>query len=172
MNRKIFWLVIFFVIFNSVKSFSNQIKINITATLMENTCIISTASTDFLVNLISGDLRGKDIGIPFGETPFYINLDSCPENLTTAHVKFTSERDPIMPELLKIQSTDSSSAKGVAIGLFDKDNNNVTHGSVDIDINHDGNKNIFPFSVAYLKTGSDASPGKIIAVTSFEIAYD
>lgn len=158
----------------SSSAFSDQSEINIIAKVLDNTCYISTESSDFLVNMSTGNLTGMEIGIPFTVSPFSISIDNCPANVSVAHVKFTGDSDVVMPNLLKIASSSDSDAKGIAIGLYDHKNNNLSMlGNItDFNINHNIDRNTFYFNAAYLKTINDALPGKVVGVASFEISYD
>ncbi|WP_426817301.1 fimbrial protein [Winslowiella sp. 2C04] len=168
-----------FILFIALHIFSlnlhaEQVKINITAKVLDSTCTISSNSTDFVVNMNSGNLRGQDIGVPFGDTPFSISLDNCPESIKTAHVKFSAESDPLIPNLLKITSGSDMDAKGIAIGLYDskKNNLNITSNNGDYPIDKVNNNNVFNFSAAYVKTSNDFTPGKVVAIAYFDITYD
>ncbi|WNN43489.1 fimbrial protein [Winslowiella toletana] len=160
--------------FLPVHSYADQVKINITAKVMVRTCTISSGSKDFLVSLMPGDLRNAAVGVPFSATSFAINLEDCPANIKMAHVNFTAESDPVMPNLLKTTSDTDSDASGIAIGLYDSDNKNIDirNNLTDFVINHDVTVNSLSFSAAYLKTNDNALPGKVRSFAYFEIAYD
>ena len=159
----------------SYHSYADQAKINITSKVLENTCAISSGSTDFVVNMTNSNLRKQPIGIPFGNTSFSITLDNCPENVNIAHVIFSGESDPIKSNLLKItDSKELSTAKGIAIGLYnDKGNNiDISKNNTDFLIKNNVNNYILKFSAAYIKTTEVTSSGKIIAVAYFDITYE
>jgi len=174
MNKNFLSAALIALNFLSVYSFADQVKINITANVMVQTCTISTGSKDFLVSLLSGDLRNATVGVPFSATSFAINLEDCPANIKMAHVTFSAESDPVMPNLLKTASDSDSDATGIAIGLYDSDKKNIDirNNITDFVINHDANINSLNFSAAYIKTNDNALPGKIRSFAYFEIAYD
>ncbi|WP_272676393.1 fimbrial protein [Providencia huaxiensis] len=161
-------------LFTSFFSYSDQVSINIKSKVVESTCIISSDSTDFVVNMVSTNLRGQDTNIPFGKSPFSITLDNCPNSINIANIKFIGDPDHVMPNLLKILDNNESSAKGIAIGLYDENNNiiNISNNNMSYSINHDANKYTFHFSAAYVKTREDAVPGQVQAISYFDIYYD
>lgn len=174
MNKNFLSFTLLTLSFLSGHSFADQVQINITAKVMSKTCTISTGTTDFLVNLMAGNIRDAAVGVPFSESSFVINLEDCPSNINMAHVTFSGESDPDMPNLLKTASNSDSDATGVAIGLYDKDKKNIDirSNSTDFFINHENIINSLGFSAAYLKVNDNASPGKIKSFAYFEISYD
>lgn len=102
MNKVSFFCLSLLFSFLSLNSYADQVKINITAKVTETTCAISSNSTDFVVNMVNANLRGQAISVPFGKAPFSVTLDSCPENINIAHIKFMGDSDPVMSNLLKI----------------------------------------------------------------------
>ncbi|EKT56049.1 fimbrial protein [Providencia burhodogranariea] len=173
MNKVIINLF-FLLIFISNVSYSERVKINISANVIERSCTISSSSSNFSVKLDTGDLRGKKIGMPFTETPFSISLESCPDNLSSAHIKFTGESDLVMNNLLANLNETDSGAKGIAIGLYDSNNSNINiqNNLNSITIDHNLQSNIFKFYAYYVKTSDKYSAGKIISIANFELTYD
>lgn len=171
MNRKLLSSAGLMLSFLSASSLADQVQINITANVIAKTCSISAGTKDFLVNLAPGNLRGVAVGVPFSYSPFSIDLEDCASGINTAHVSFSGESDPAMPNLLKIAS---GGASGIAIGLYDSDKKNIDirNNITDFSINHSGTKTALNFLAAYLKTSDTASAGKVQSVASFEIAYD
>lgn len=174
MNRKILLLALLVMSLPHANSFADQIKINITANVIAKTCSISSGTNVFVVNLQQGNLRAAEIGIPFSFSPFSINLENCPSNINTAHVTFSGESDPIMPNLLKISNDTYSEAEGIAIGLYDSEKRNIDirNNVTDFSLNSLDTKKTLNFLAAYLKTSDNASAGKVKSIASFEIAYD
>ena len=174
MNKKLLVSTILILNFLSFHSLADQTAINITAKVNSKTCTISTGTTDFVVNLKTGNLRGAMVGVPFSDASFSIDLEDCPLNITMAHVTFSAESDPAMPNLLKIISSDDSDARGIAIGLYDSDKKNIDirNNLTDFYINHDNSINSLVFSVAYVKNNANTLSGKVKSVASFEVFYD
>lgn len=155
-------------------SFSEQVTINISASVIERSCTISNDSLNSTITLQAGDLRGSKVGIPFSATPFSISLIDCPDNISTAHITFTGDSDKTMANLLKNADETDTGAKGIALGLYDLNNNNIdiSNNKTTLTINHTLSKNTFNFLAYYVKVNSIASAGKIISVADFELAYD
>jgi len=174
MNRIFLRIILLMLSFISAHSFAEQVEITITAKVIAKTCTISSGSSDFLVTLTPGNFRDAAIGVPFSDSSFKIDLEDCSSNINTAHVTFSAESDPFMPNLLKIASDADSDATGVAIGLYDsnKKNIDIRSNSTDFIINHASAINSLHFSAAYLKTNDKALPGKVKSFAYFEISYD
>lgn len=173
MNKTILSLFFLFMFISKI-SYSNQVTINISAKVIERSCTISSGSSDFSITLDTGDLRGKEIGTPFTETPFSISLEECPDNLSSAHIKFTGESDLVMSNLLINSNKTDAGAKGIAIGLYDTNNKNIDiqSNSNSLVIDHKLQNNIFKFYAYYVKTSNNYSAGKITSVANFELSYD
>ena len=158
----------------SLYAFSDQVKININAQVTERTCSISAGKKDFTVELPPGNLNGKPVGIPFAQTAFSIEIVDCPSNISTAHVAFVGNSDPVFPNLLGISTASSLAAKGIAVGILNNQNNiiDIRNNVSSYSISNNENLKSFDFKAAYIKTSKTATPGKVQAVVSFEISYD
>lgn len=153
---------------------SERVTININATVIERSCTISNESLNLSIALQSGDLRQSRIGVPFAGTPFSISLIDCPANIGSAQITFSGESDTTMNNLLKNRLDDDSAAQGVALGLYDTEKNviDIKNNAETIRINHDQAVNTFNFLAYYVKTNEMATPGKIMSIADFELAYD
>lgn len=168
-----FVFIIFMISF--VKSvFCETIEININTIVLERSCTISRNTTDLNVKLETSDLKGKQIGIPFSETPLSIILENCPSNIDYANITFKGESDKIVKSLLKNNDTTSSGAQGVAIGLYDHDKKNIdiSDNRLSLNINHNEPYNSFDLYSYYVITNVNPSAGKITSTINFEISYD
>lgn len=174
MNKNSLFYFSLLYLFSSFFLYADQVIINIKSKVVETTCIISSDSTNFIVNMASANLRGQDTNIPFGKSPFSITLDNCPDSISIANVRFMGDPDITSPNLLKTLDNNESSAKGIAIGLYDDDNKNIniSNNNMSYSINKDTNKYTFHFSAAYVKTREDAIPGQVKAISYFDIYYD
>jgi len=155
-------------------SFSEEVTININASVIERSCTLSNDSLNATIDLQTGDLRGSKMGVPFSGTAFSISLTDCPENIATAKITFTGESDNVMSNLLKnINGTDAA-AKGVALGLYDTDNKNIdiNNNKKTLTIDHALSTNTFKFFAYYVKVNNTSSAGKVLSVADFELAYD
>lgn len=155
-------------------SFSEEVTININASVIERSCTISNESLNTIVNLQAGDLRGSKVGVPFTGTSFSISLIDCPANISLAHITFTGESDKTRDNLLRNINEAETAAKGIALGLYDSDNNNINIKSnkKSLTIDHALSKNTFNFFAYYVKVNDSSSAGKIMSIADFELAYD
>lgn len=171
--NKIIVFFFMFLIFPRL-SMSDRATININTNVIEKSCTISKSSSNLTITLATNDLRGKKVGIPFGETPFTISLEDCPTNISTAYIKFTGESDPIMNNLLKNNVNTNEGAKSVSVGIYDfhKKNIDINNNKMSLNIKPNETYNIFYFFAYYIKTSDNSSPGKIISTVNFEISYD
>lgn len=79
-----------------------------------------------------------------------------------------------MNNLLKNINETDAAAKGVALGLYDTDNNNIdiNNNKKTFTIDHVLSTNTLNFFAYYVKVNSVFSAGKIISVADFELSYD
>lgn len=161
-------------IFTCFPGSAEQITINISAKLRSSTCSLSSGSDNSVVNMTTGLLNGKNLGVPFGLTPFNIIIENCPLEINTVNVRFTGASDEKMPNLLQINSGAEGEANGVAIGLYDMNitNLDIRNNFSSFNLTHSSDINKLSFYAAYVKTSGEMSPGKVTGVTSFEISYD
>lgn len=172
--NNIFLNFIYFLLIFPFASVGSQITININANVIERSCVISSDFNDLPVKLESGNLKGQLIGYPFVETPFSIKLEDCSDNISSARIKFIGENDNTMNNLLKNLNETELRAKGVAIGIYDKNKKNIDIQSneTSLTIDHNINSNLFQFYAFYVKTSNIVSAGKITSVANFELSYD
>ena len=170
-------LVVFYVImlmFLPTQSFGEKVTININADVIERSCTISDSSLNKTVSLQSGDVRNSSIGVPFAGSKFTISLESCPENISSVNIIFKGETDSVMNTLLKNSGDTESSAKGIALGLYDSDNNkiDINKNINTLEINHGLSINTYDFFVRYIRVSDTYSPGEVLSVANFELSYD
>lgn len=172
MNKIIGFLIISLLLPRVV--FSEQIKININANVMERSCTVSNDTASLLVGLNPNDLNGKLVGIPFTETPFSIVLENCPKNINSAHIIFTGVNDTIMTNLLKNLDETDAGASNIAIGIYDNNKKiiDISNNKTTLKIDHNLVNNIFNFYASYIKTSNTSSAGKVLCIANFELSYD
>lgn len=151
---------------------AEQVTINISAKVIESTCSISSETSDFIVTMQPADARSSTVGTPFGETPFAIKLVNCPADAGSVHVKFSGSSDANSPNLLQINNTNGTDAKGFAIGLYDKNRNNLNIVSNATTFAVDSSEAQLDFYAAYIRTSNAYTAGKVTAVVSFDVSYD
>lgn len=153
---------------------ADQVTINISAKVLDKTCTLSPATSNFLVEMVSADLRDVAVDQPIGNTPFEINLTDCSKSTSSVNVKFTGTSSAYSSSLLQIDNTVAGAAKGIAIGIYDTDQNRImlNTGQKTFQITN-FDKMALGFIASYVKTNtSDYSAGKVTAVANFEIAYE
>lgn len=155
-------------------SYGDRVTININASVVERSCTISDGSLNATVSLQTGDLRNSYVGVPFSGSKFSISLEDCPENISTAKIKFSGESDPIMSTLLKNTGDGESAAKGVALGLYDNDNKaiNINGDYKTLTIDATSSVNTFNFFARYVRVSDTYSAGNVLSVANFELSYD
>jgi len=155
-------------------SMGERVTIKINASVIERSCTISNSSVNSTVDLQPGNLRASKLGAPFSGTRFSVNLENCPDNISSAYIQFKGESDPEMSNLLKNTSTTDTSARGIAVGLFDEDNNNidVRNNKINLKIDHGTPVNEFSFFAYYVRVNNNSSAGKVLSVANFELSYD
>ena len=173
MNK--FLLHIFFLsLIYPITSFSEEVTININASVVERSCTISSESLNSTIRLPIGNLREKKVGEAFGGKSFSISLIDCPNNISSAHITFTGEGDSTMGNFLRNIDETNSAATGIALGLYDTDNNNIDirNNKQTLTVDHSLNKNTFDFLAYYVKVNNSPTGGKVISVADFELSYD
>lgn len=174
MNKYLPSLLVFFMTLSGL-AFSDRATINISTNVVERSCTIDNESQNLIVDLQSGDLREDNIGVgvPFAGTSFSIKLVDCPANLSAAHIKFSGESDIVMANLLKNIDSTVQAAQGIALGLYNSnDNIDIRSNQITLTLDHNLAINTFKFFAYYIKTGNTTSPGKVVGVANFEVAYD
>jgi len=173
MTKKLCIILSLFV-FLPAASMGERVTVNINASVVERSCTLSTGSVNSTVELQPGDLRASKLGVPFSGTRFSVSLENCPDNLSSAYIEFNGESDPLMSNLLKNTSTDASSARGIALGLYDGDSNNIDirNNRRALKIEHGVLTNVFSFFAYYVRVNSTSSAGKVLSVANFELSYD
>lgn len=94
--------------------------ITITGQVQDNTCVLSTASQDLTVNLMSyAQSQFSEKGAGGALVPFTLNFSQCGSVATAVRIGFTGTADSNNNSLLKIDSGASSYATGIGIELLD-----------------------------------------------------
>jgi major type 1 subunit fimbrin (pilin) len=165
------FLKFIFIFFISSLASAEQIKINLNARVLEKACTLS--NDNVIVSMPIGEVRGKKVNSSFGKTKFSIIISNCPNNISNAHIAFKADADINNPQLIKNMEADGY-AKGVALGLFDSNENiiDISSNSTDILIDHALAENKIDFSVAYFKSAVDSRAGKVLGIVEFGISYD
>lgn len=112
--------ILFLLQMYSVVSYATDSTITITGTLRDNTCMVSTGSQNFLVDLMTYDARQfSSVGSYSQSIPFSITLSPCGQSVTAVKISFTGTADSDNSQLLALHKG-TSNASGLGIQLLDK----------------------------------------------------
>lgn len=100
--------------------------ITVTGQVQDNTCVLSTATQDLTVNLMSYALKQfSEKGAAGAFVPFTLNFSQCGSSATAVRIGFTGTSDSNNSSLLKIDSGVATYATGIGIELLDSDENMI-----------------------------------------------
>ncbi len=149
-------------------------RVNITGSIMSNTCDVSFPDEDKTVDMgivsVKQFLHGSTIAFP---KAFSITLKNCGPLASGVSFIFKGVPDANNNKLLAIDDSEGR-VTGVAIALYDRSKNNIP-------INTDTNRfsilpneeNIrFQFFAQYTATGAQVKPGHANAFATFEMKYE
>ncbi|KHA57341.1 hypothetical protein NM74_06895 [Aeromonas hydrophila] len=148
---------------------AQSIMIPITGYIGENSCSVSTASKDVVVDL--GTVSTQEI-LNNGQSklfPFKIKLEECGTAAVAVKIKFTGSADNIMPGLFKV---DDGGAKGVAIEILSPNLSRLEPGKYGPALALTaGSENILNFYARYNMTSTAIEAGAANAKTTFTLEY-
>ncbi|MDE9454513.1 fimbrial protein [Xenorhabdus bovienii] len=146
--------------------------INFTGRITKATCTVSTSTVNVnLPEVGATALAGK--GKTGGDTPFIIGLTGCgiAGDSANVQVKFGGVKDSIDGNLLQINS-DSGGAKGVGIGIYEKNGTLINMGALSKGIPVVSPATTLEFKAKYVSTGATVTPGTVKASTDFTLDYE
>ncbi|CBJ79885.1 putative fimbrial-like adhesin protein [Xenorhabdus bovienii str. Jollieti] len=147
--------------------------VNFKGEITDKTCEIDAASANQTVNM--GKVSVKEFS---GEnkvaaaTKFSIKLTECPTEIKNALVKFDGSSHESKGKLLAL-TTDSKNAKGVAIGIYEDNSDNLVglyKDSKSYAIEKGAAE--LPFIAKYVATSDNVSAGSANAVARFTVVYN
>lgn len=153
---------------------ADDASVNISGTILDNTCSVSPDSQDKQVSL--GNISSKQFQKMGDGSPvqvFVINLEKCSTQVSNITVSFTGLADSKNTDLLALDAG-SGNASGLAVGIYDASRNLVPVGKPS------GNYTIQPgqanvalkFFARYIATENTVTSGNATATTTFVLNYD
>ncbi|MEC5317762.1 fimbrial protein [Brenneria populi subsp. brevivirga] len=147
-------------------------NIQLTVTLLANSCIVSQDSANQTVDL--GSWASKQfIGESKSPQPtrFIITLQDCGAAASGVQVTFTGTQDAQDSSLLALSS--DSTATNVAVAILDKDRNRIPLGQASevYTLSANSNSEQLAFYGQYVRTGAAVTPGSANADATFTLNY-
>lgn len=149
-----------------------QTNLQMTATLVANTCSVSTDSTGQYVDLGHWATNWFTEGKRTWPVEFAINIENCNGISAGVAVTFTGTTDAADSQLLALSA--DSTATHVGVSILDKDKNAVTPGisSTIYPINKTSSRASLVFYGQYVATSDIVTAGKANADTTFTLTYE
>lgn len=148
--------------------------VNITGSILDNTCSVSSDSKNISVVLGNVDSRQFDTaGAGARYEPFTIHLENCGAAASRLRVTFSGIADAASPQLLAV-TAGTGSAQGVGIGIYDTSKTLIPLNTAGEDTPLTANQSSvsLPFFARYVADGQTVTTGPANATTTFSLAYD
>lgn len=174
MKINFYYAIILFLFFgNFFPAHSHDGQINITGTIIDKTCTISSDTQDQNVNL--GSIANKDftgIGVSTRPQSFVIKLENCSESVSGIFVKFNGTADTKNANYLKLDAV-AGSATGIAIAILDNNKNLIplANKSKEYYLDLGENNIVMQFYAKYISVNSLVTSGTANASATFTISY-
>ncbi|QTF09170.1 type 1 fimbrial protein [Brenneria izadpanahii] len=147
-------------------------NMQLTATLVSNSCSVSVASQEQTVNMGTLATKAFSEGKP-GASPvrFAINLESCGSAVSSVSATFSGTADANDSTLLALSA--DSSATHVGIAILDKDRNRIPLGnaSEQYPLTAGVDSAQLVFYGQYVATQNDVTPGSANGDATFTLTY-
>ena len=161
----------------SGSSYAVDSVINITGTVQDNTCEVSTASQDMTVNLQRYASRTfTTVGTSTPMVPFTLIFSSCGSGASAVKVGFTGVADTINNTLLKIDSGESTDAQGIGVQILDSDQTVLPLNQSDDDMTWHtltaGQQNSLNFYARMVSTTAPVTAGQVTASATFTLEFE
>ncbi|UNU27986.1 fimbrial protein [Aeromonas hydrophila] len=177
MNAKFFLINSFCSLLLSSVAFSSQagsdtLLLTITGEVLSQPCVLKPGDESIKVDMSTitdSDLARDKIG---PTKPFQIHLEKCNESVAKS-VKVTFSGTPAAGDAAVLALAPTSEAKGIGIGLREKDNTElpINRASRPININN-GNTTLDFGTYVKLLSLADLKPGKFSATANFKLEYE
>lgn len=159
----------------NVYAASDSAKVNVTATVVDNTCTPSWSASGINVPLGRASLRDfTGTGSSGISKPFTLDLEGCGSGSTSVTV--TADGTPDATNQTLFGNGTSSGADGVALGLFGGSNQTtqlLPNGGSSVDYQIVDNKVSMGFIAKLIQTKSSApTAGDFSSVVTLNVAYN
>lgn len=151
--------------------------INITGTVQDNTCEVSTASQDMMVNLQNYSSKTfTTVGSSSEMVPFTLEFSSCGSAASAVKVGFSGVADTINNSLLKTDSGSSTDAQGIGIEILDPDQTALPVNQSDSEMSWynltAGQPNSLNFYARMVSTISPVTAGLVTASATITLEFE
>ncbi|MCC8381304.1 MULTISPECIES: fimbrial protein [unclassified Xenorhabdus] len=148
-------------------------QIQFKGVITADACKIDSNSQNQTVNMGTVSTQAlSDVNRTAAATRFSIKLVDCPKTITHAKVKFDGPTNEVNKNLLALSNVEGA-ANGVAIGIYEDDNNTPIPIATSSKLKEfKGNSTELDFVAKYVATKSKVTPGIGNAVASFTIDYN
>jgi type 1 fimbria pilin len=147
--------------------------INITGSIIGNTCTVSADSKAIKVSM--GDVDSKSfsrVGDGTADQPFNISLEKCGSSASRVSITFSGVQDSQEASLLAITGG-SGAATGLGVGIYDKEKNVIPLNSPGGEMSLMPNQALatLNFYARYVANGSTVTAGVANAACTFTLSY-
>ncbi len=151
--------------------------INITGTVQDNTCVVSTASETMTVNLMSYSSKTfNKAGAVSPMVPFTLDFSSCGSAASGVKVGFTGVADTTNSSLLEIDSGDSTDAQGIGVEILDSDQTVIPINQSEDDMSWHtltaGQANSLTFYARMMSTVYPVTAGAVTASATITLEFE
>ncbi|MBU5412435.1 fimbrial protein [Serratia ureilytica] len=149
-----------------------KVNLRITATLVANSCTVSTSSKHKIVDM--GSWSTKQFSATSQKTPptlFSIKLENCSATTTGVTTTFNGVADSVDATLLAVSG--ANSAQNIAIAILDKEQSRIPlgQGSKVYGLSPNASFAVLNFYSQYVATAPFVSPGTANAEATFTLDY-
>lgn len=146
--------------------------IHFTGSVSDQTCVVESNSQNITVDLgkVSQSSLDGSKGKRVAPTQFTINVDSCPDTITGASIKFDGTPNSDDTTLLALDG-DTGVATGVGIQISDKNGTVIPLHNASPNYTLASGANSFDFVARYVASNDKVTIGTANATSEFTIVY-
>ncbi len=158
-------------------SYAADSTITITGNVQDNTCVLSAASQDLTVNLMSYSVKQfPEKGSAAALVPFTLDFSQCGSAATAVRIGFTGTADSNNTSLLKVDSGDTTDATGIGIEILDSDEKTVpinqSQDSLSWTSITGGSQNSVNYYARMVSTTSPVTAGTVSASATITLEFE
>lgn len=151
--------------------------INITGTVQDNTCVVSTASKTMTVDLMNYATKTfNKSGAVSPMVPFSLDFSSCGSAASGVKVGFTGVADTTNSSLLAIDSGDSTEAQGIGVEILNSDKTVIPINQSEDDMSWHtltaGQANSLTFYARMMSTVYPVTAGTVTASATITLEFE
>ena len=151
--------------------------INITGTVQDNTCVVSTSSKTMTVDLMSYSSKTfNKAGAVSPMVSFTLDFSSCGSAASGVKVGFTGVADTTNSSLLEIDSGASTDAQGIGVEILDSDQTVIPINQSSDDMSWQtltaGEANSLTFYARMMSTTYPVTAGTVSASATITLEFE